>query len=237
MPEVQAAIREIGHLERNPGTLVGGARSQVIIPDLIVVKQENGEFLVTLHDGNVPNIKISRAYLRMLKGDRRKSQEVKKYVSEKLNAANWLIRSIEQRKITMVKVMNAIVEKQKEWFEKGPPHLRPLILQEVADSIGMHVSTVCRVTNDKYVQTPYGIFELKHFFGSGVEQEDGSEVATSQAKELLREMIQGEDRKKPLSDQRLVEILKEKGITVARRTISKYREQLNLLPARLRKEF
>jgi RNA polymerase sigma-54 factor len=101
----------------------------------------------------------------------------------------------------------------------------------------MHVSTVCRVTNDKYVQTPYGVFELKYFFGSGVEQEDGSEVATSEAKEILRELIQGEDRKKPLSDQRLVEILKEKGITVARRTISKYREQLNLLPARLRKEF
>jgi RNA polymerase sigma-54 factor len=195
---------------------VGGARSQVIIPDLIVVKQENGEFAVTLYDGNVPNIKISRAYMRMLKGDRQKSQEVKKYVSEKLNAANWLIRSIEQRKITMIKVMTAIVEKQKEWFEKGPPRLKPLILQEVADHIGMHVSTVCRVTNDKYAQTPYGVFELKYFFGSGVEQED---------------------RKKPLSDQRLVEILKEKGITVARRTISKYREQLNLLPARLRKEF
>jgi RNA polymerase sigma-54 factor len=237
MPDVQVAIREIGRLEPNPGTLVGGARTQIIIPDLIVTKLENGEFAVTLNDGNVPNIKISRSYVRLLKGEKRKSADVKKYVSEKLNAANWLIRSIEQRKITMIKVMNAIVEKQREWFEKGPPNLKPLILQEVATHIGMHVSTVCRVTNDKYAQTPFGIFELKYFFGSGVEQEDGSEVATSQAKEILRELIVAEDRKKPLSDQRLVEILKEKGIVVARRTISKYREQLGLLPARLRKEF
>jgi RNA polymerase sigma-54 factor len=235
--EVQQAVREIGKLEPNPGTLYSSGRPQTITPELLVTKLENGEFAVTLNDGNVPNIRVSRGYLEMLRKERKRSPEVKKYLSEKVNAANWLIRAIEQRKITMIKVMTAIVERQRVWFEKGPPHLRPLILQEIADIIHMHISTVCRVTNDKYVQTPYGIFELKYFFSSSVDQEDGSEVSTSRAKDILKELVDQEEKKHPLSDQHLAELLKEKGIQVARRTIAKYREQLNVLPARLRKEF
>ncbi len=235
--DVQQAVREIGHLEPNPGTLISSQKPQIITPELMVSKQDNGEFLVSLIDGNVPNIKISRPYLDLLRKEKKRTPEIKKYISEKLNSANWLIRAIEQRKVTMIKVMTAIVEKQKEWFEKGPPHLSPLRLQEIADIISMHISTVCRVTNDKYVQTPYGIFELKYFFGSGVEQDDGTEVSTSRAKDILKELVQQEAKKKPLSDQKLVDLLKERGIEVARRTISKYREQLSILPARLRKEF
>ena len=235
--EIQQAVREIGKLEPSPGTLYSGGRPQTITPELIVTKLENGEFAVTLNDGNVPSIRVSRAYIDLLRKERKRSPDVKKYLSEKVNAANWLIRAIEQRKITMIKVMTAIVERQREWFEKGPPHLRPLILQEIADIIHMHISTVCRVTNDKYVQTPYGIFELKYFFSSAVDQEDGSEVSTSRAKDILKELVDQEDKKRPLSDQRLAELLKAKGIEVARRTIAKYREQLSVLPARLRKEF
>jgi RNA polymerase sigma-54 factor len=235
--EVQQAVRDIGRLEPNPGTLISSQKPQIITPELIVTKQEDGEFLVTLNDGNVPNLRVSRPYLALLKKEKKRTPEIKKYISEKLNSANWLIRAIEQRKVTMIKVMTAIVEKQREWFEKGPPHLAPLRLQEIADMISMHISTVCRVTNDKYVQTPYGIFELKYFFGSGVEQQDGTEVSTSRAKDLLQELVTQEAKKKPLSDQKLVEMLKERGIEVARRTISKYREQLGILPARLRKEF
>jgi RNA polymerase sigma-54 factor len=235
--EVQEAINEIKKLEPYPGTLISAGKPQIIVPELIVAKMDNGEFTVSLADGNVPNIRVSRSYVDLLKKEKKRSPEIKKYISEKLNSANWLIRSIEQRKITMLKVMSAIVDKQKEWFQKGPPNLKPLILQEVANEISMHISTVCRVTNDKYVQTPYGIYELKYFFGSGVDQGDGTEVSTSQAKEMLKELIGQEDKKKPLSDQKLVELLSQKGINVARRTVSKYREQLNILPARLRKEF
>jgi len=216
---------------------VGASRPQAIAPELIVTKEETGDFLVSLADGNVPSLRVSRGYIDILRKEQKKNPEVRKYVSEKLNAANWLIRAIEQRRVTMLKVMNSIVEKQRDWFEKGPPNMRPLRLQEVADDISLHISTVCRVTNDKYVQTPYGIFELKHFFSSGVEQEDGSEVSTSRAKDMLRELVMQEPKNKPHSDQKLVKLLKDRGIEVARRTVSKYREQLGVLPARMRKEF
>ena len=235
--EVQTAIREIGHLDPNPGMLIGMARAQIIIPDVIVTKQENGEFLVSLNDGNVPNIKISRSYLRLLKTERRKNQDVKKYVSEKLNAANWLIRSIEQRKVTMVKVMTAIVEKQRLWFEKGPPNLRPLILQEVADRISMHVSTVCRVTNEKYAQTPFGIFELKYFFSTGLRSDDGENQSSTAICALIRNIIESEDKHKPLSDQKVTDLLKKQGTNVARRTIAKYREEMGILPAKMRRSY
>ncbi|MBL8025585.1 MAG: RNA polymerase factor sigma-54 [Fibrobacteres bacterium] len=235
--EVQTAIKEIGKLEPHPGTVVSEVRSVSIIPDLIVNKLNNGEFQITLNDGYVPNLRVSKEYIGMLRKETKKSSEVRKYVSEKLNAANWLVRAIEQRKVTMIRVMTSIVNKQKDWFEKGPPNLKPLRLQEVADDISMHISTVCRVSNDKYVQTPYGVYELKQFFSSGVEQEDGTEVSTQRARDLLKELVDGEEKKKPLSDQQLVDLMKDKGIEVARRTVSKYREQLGILPARLRKEF
>jgi len=235
--EVQNAVHDLSKFEPSPGTLIGSGRPQVIIPDLIVNKLENGEFSITLNDGSVPIMRVSQPYLNLLKRERKKSPDVRKYLSEKLNAANWLLRSIEQRKITMIKVMTAIVDKQRTWFEKGPPNLKPLILQEIADQISMHISTVCRVTNGKYVQTPYGIFELKYFFSGGVDQDDGTEMSTSGAKDLIKEFIDNENKKRPLSDQKLVEMLQQRGIQVARRTISKYREQMNVLPARLRKEF
>lgn len=233
---VQAALKDIGALEPRPGRLLNPDQSSPIVPDLLVEEVE-GKLVLMLNDRTIPSLRISRAYAGLLKKGSKASTEEKKFVREKLNSATWLIRAIEQRKSTMIKVMQAIIESQPEFFTQGPTHLRPLILQDVADKIGMHISTVSRVTNGKYVQTGHGIFELKYFFTAGVTQSDGSEVSSVATKEEIKKLIESEDAKKPLSDQRIVEILKDKGLDVARRTVAKYRDQLEILPARLRKQY
>ncbi len=234
--QVQSALRVIGTLEPRPGRLVSPTTAATIIPDLIVEEVE-GKLTLMLNDRSVPSLRISKAYANLLRKGSKASSDEKKFVREKLNSATWLIRAIEQRKSTMIKVMQAIIESQPEFFTKGPTHLRPLILQGVADKIGMHISTVSRVTNGKYVQTSHGIFELKYFFTAGVAQADGSEISSVTTRDEIRRQIEGEDPRKPLSDQKIVEILKEKGMDVARRTVAKYRDQLGLLPARLRKRY
>ncbi|MEO6096624.1 MAG: RNA polymerase factor sigma-54 [Fibrobacteria bacterium] len=234
--QIQAAMKEIGSLEPHPGRLVSVTLSNPITPDLLVEDVE-GELVLMLNDRTVPSLKISRAYAELLKKGSRASTDEKKYVREKLNSATGLIRAIEQRKSTMLKVMQAIIESQPDFFKVGPTHLRPLILQDVADKIGMHISTVSRVTNGKYVQTSHGIFELKYFFTAGVTQADGREVSSVTTKDEIKKLIESEDAKRPLSDQKIVEILKAKGLEVARRTVAKYRDQLEILPARLRKQY
>jgi len=165
-----------------------------------------------------------------------RSEELK-FVQDKLKSANWLIQTIEQRRRTMIKVMESIVEAQVEFFEKGPQALRPLTLQDVAEKIGMHESTVSRVTTNKYVQTPRGVLPLKYFFSSGLDTESGESVSSKMAMERIKELIEKEDRKKPLSDQKIAELLRREGLIVARRTVAKYRERMNILSARYRKEF
>jgi RNA polymerase sigma-54 factor len=237
MPEqIQSAMKEIGSLEPHPGRLVSATVANPITPDLIVEEVE-GELVLMLNDRTVPSLKVSRAYAELLKKGSRASTDEKKYVREKLNSATWLIRAIEQRKSTMLKVMQAIIESQPDFFKIGPTYLRPLILQDVADKISMHISTVSRVTNGKYVQTSHGIFELKYFFTAGVTQSDGREVSSVTTKDEIKKLIESEDPKKPLSDQKIVEILKSKELDVARRTVAKYRDQLEILPARLRKQY
>jgi RNA polymerase sigma-54 factor len=234
--QIQTAMREIGALEPHPGRLVSATMANPITPDLIV-EEVDGELVLMLNDRTVPSLKVSRAYAELLKKGSKASTEEKKYVREKLNSATWLIRAIEQRKSTMLKVMQAIIESQPDFFKEGPTHLRPLILQDVADKIGMHISTVSRVTNGKYVQTSHGIFELKYFFTAGVTQADGREISSVTTKDEIKKLIESEDTKRPLSDQKIVEILKAKGLDVARRTVAKYRDQLEILPARLRKQY
>jgi RNA polymerase sigma-54 factor len=234
--QVQAAMKEIGSLEPHPGRQVSATVATPITPDLIV-EDVDGELVLMLNDRSVPSLKVSRAYAELLKKGSRASTDEKKYVREKLNSATWLIRAIEQRKSTMLKVMQAIMESQPDFFKQGPTNLRPLILQDVADKIGMHISTVSRVTNGKYVQTSHGIFELKYFFTAGVTQADGREVSSVTTKDEIKKLIEAEDAKRPLSDQKIVEILKSKGLDVARRTVAKYRDQLEILPARLRKQY
>jgi RNA polymerase sigma-54 factor len=234
--QIQAAMKEIGSLEPHPGRLVSATVANPVTPDLIVEDVE-GELQLMLNDRTVPSLKVSRAYAALLKKGSRASTEEKKYVREKLNSATWLIRAIEQRKSTMIKVMQAIMDSQPDFFKIGPTHLRPLILQDVADKISMHISTVSRVTNGKYVQTGHGIFELKYFFTAGVTQADGREVSSVTTKDEIKKLIESEDPKKPLSDQKIVEILKANDLDVARRTVAKYRDQLEILPARLRKQY
>ena len=234
--QIQAAMKEIGSLEPHPGRLVNSTAANPVTPDLIVEEVE-GELVLMLNDRSVPSLKVSKAYSELLKKGSKANADEKKYVREKLNSATWLIRAIEQRKSTMIKVMQAIIDSQPDFFTKGPTHLRPLILQDVADKISMHISTVSRVTNGKYVQTGNGIFELKYFFTAGVTQSDGREISSVTTKDEIKQLIDSEEPKSPLSDQKIVEILKAKGLDVARRTVAKYRDQLEILPARLRKQY
>ena len=237
MNEIQEELTIIRKLNPKPGYQISQEKPSTIIPDLIVEKIE-GKFIVTLNDRSVPSLFISKAYADILKRGSKAKKEVKNYIREKFNSATWLIRSIEQRKSTMLKVMYAIIDKQPEFFEKGPPNLHPLKLQDIANIIDMHISTVSRVTNNKYVQTPHGIFELKYFFTEALgHNPDGTDISTIRIKTRLKEIVEGENTKKPLSDQKLSEILSQEGLKVARRTIAKYREQLKILPARLRQKY
>lgn len=235
--EVQEALEVVKTLNPKPGYSVSEENPSTIIPDLIVEKID-GEFVVMLNDRSVPQLHINRNYAKMIRRGSTARTEVKKYVREKLNGAAWLIRSIEQRRTTMLKVMYAIIDKQKDFFEKGPPNLNPLKLQDVADMIGMHISTVSRVTSNKYVQTIHGIYELKYFFTEALGQDsDGSDISVEKIKNRIRELVNEENSTRPLSDQRLSDILSREGLKVARRTVAKYREQLKILPARLRQKY
>ncbi|MCX7725609.1 MAG: RNA polymerase factor sigma-54 [Chitinispirillaceae bacterium] len=235
--EIQSAIEELKTLDPRPGHQFFREKSTLVVPDLIVEKID-GKFVVMLNDRSIPSLKISNAYAKILKNGKNISSEVRKFIKDKFNSASWLIRAIEQRKTTMIRVMYAIIEKQKEFFEKGPPNLKPLKLQDIAEMVNMHISTISRVTNNKYVQTPHGIFELKYFFTEGVsnKEKDGTEeeVSSEKIKIRIKELIENEDKKEPLSDQKIAELLKKEGMAVARRTVAKYREQLKLLPARMR---
>jgi RNA polymerase sigma-54 factor len=168
--------------------------------------------------------------------DESEGPKAKDYVTKKLRAARWIVQSIEQRRQTMIKVMEAIVKLQREFFEKGIGHLKPMTLQQVADEISMHESTVSRVTNKKYVQTPQGLFELKFFFSSGLRTLHGDDVSARSAKDVIVHLVEHEDKTNPMSDQAIADKLAERGIMISRRAVAKYREQLSILPARLRKK-
>ena len=237
--EVQAAADVVATLNPKPGFQVSSEEPKYVVPDLIVERVDD-EYLVLLNDRNVPRLRISSAYesvLRDKKSEDKNSDQAKtrEYIQGKLNSARWLIQTIEQRRRTMIKVMNCIIREQREFFDKGIACLRPLTLQQVARQIDMHESTVSRVCSGKYVQTPRGVFELKFFFSSGLETEDGEDVSARTAKDIIKTLIDEEDKKEPLSDQRIAELLHEKGLKIARRTVAKYREQLSILPARFRR--
>lgn len=228
-------LEEISRLSLRPGYQAGDSTAPTKVPDMMVVENEDGEYEVRLIDGSVPRLRISNTYRNLLTAEGT-SKGDKKYIRDKLKAADLLIKSIGQRKATMLRVMNAIVQKQRPFFVKGPGHLKPLILQDIAEEIGMHISTVNRVTNGKYVQTQYGVFEIKKFFSSGVDQGDGSEVSAEAAKSAIRRLVDNEERGKPLSDDQIVKMLEKENLKLARRTVSKYREQMGILPSRVRKK-
>jgi RNA polymerase sigma-54 factor len=237
LKDVQDAIDILKTITPKPGYQYNPEGSSTIIPDLIVEKID-GEFVVMLNDRSIPSLHINKAYANLLKKGSTAKGDVKKYVREKFNSASWFIKSIEQRKNTMLRVMYAILERQTNFFEKGPPNLNPLKLQDIADMIEMHISTVSRVTSNKYVQTRHGIFELKYFFTEAVgHDEEGADISSERIKNRIRELVEAESTKKPLSDQKIAELLEKENLGVARRTVAKYREQLKILPARMRQKY
>jgi RNA polymerase sigma-54 factor len=232
--EVQDAADAISHLDPKPGLKYSAEPEQYVIPDLIVEKIDQ-EYMVFANDTSLPRLQISQAYREVAQNKKEFTGETKDFISAKLNSANWMVQAIEQRRQTMLKVMHFIVDRQREFFERGVQYLRPLTLREVADHIEMHESTVSRVTNKKYVQTPRGVYPLKYFFSSGLSTTSGEDISARGVKDKIKTLVGDEDSTKPLTDQAIVKLLKIDGVNIARRTVAKYRDQLGLLPARMRK--
>jgi RNA polymerase sigma-54 factor len=233
--EVVEAADIIGHLEPRPGRAFGGDEPVYIIPDIYVHKV-NDDFHIVLNDDGMPRLRINGLYRDVLSRGNGASKDTKEYVQEKVRSALWLIKSIHQRQRTIYRVMESIIKYQREFFERGINHLKPLNLRDVAEDIEMHESTVSRVTTAKYVNTPQGIFELKFFFNSSINRVVGDAVASESVKERIRKLITAEDTRRPLSDQRIAEMLKVANIDIARRTVTKYRESLNILSSTKRRE-
>ncbi|MGD8305825.1 MAG: RNA polymerase factor sigma-54 [Ignavibacteria bacterium] len=240
---LKKTVELIQSLNPKPGE--GNSESEElnqITPDFVLEKVEDN-FIITLNDRSMPSVTISRQYLEMFTSRKKKKRkknnrdkETYKFLREKFESAKWFIACIQQRRETLLRIMQAILERQFEFFEKGAKYLRPMIYKDIAEAINMDISTISRVVNGKYVQSPMGIHELKYFFSEGLSTDSGEEVSNKHIKERLKEIIDEEDKKKPFSDDKLAELLNKEGIHIARRTVAKYREQLRIPVARLRKE-
>jgi len=231
LEEIYEAAKVIMEFDPRPGRQYSSDDPHYVTPDVYIHKVADKYFVVPNDDG-LPKLKISGFYKNAMGN----SSQSKDYVQDKLRSAQWLIRSIQQRQRTIIKVAESILKFQREFFDKGIAHLKPLILRDVAEDIGMHESTVSRVTTSKYVHTPQGIFELKFFFNSGISRTNGEDLASQAVKSKIKELVGAEDPKRPHSDQKIVELLKKGGIDIARRTVAKYREQLGILSSSKRKQ-
>jgi RNA polymerase sigma-54 factor len=231
---VQSAADQLSRLDPKPGLKYSEQSDGYIIPDLIVEKI-GGRYQVFLNDTGMPRLRLSRSYQEIARDKKKMTPENREFIASKMNSANWMIQAIEQRRQTMLKVMNFIVDRQRDFFEKGIEYLKPLTLREVAEVINMHESTVSRVTNEKYVQTPRGVLPLKFFFSSALSTASGEDASARSIRAKLEKMVSEENSGKPLTDQQIVHLFQEQGIQIARRTVAKYRDQLGILPARMRK--
>ncbi len=231
---VQSAADALASLDPKPGLKYSGRDDGYITPDLIVDKIDGG-YKVFLNDTGMPRLRLSRAYQEVTRDRKKLTPENREFIAAKMNSATWMIQAIEQRRQTMLKVMNFIVDRQRDFFEKGIEYLKPLTLREVAEVINMHESTVSRVTNEKFVQTPRGVLPLKFFFSSALSTSSGEDASARSIRAKLEKMVADEDTGKPLTDQQIVHLFQEQGIKIARRTVAKYRDQLGILPARMRK--
>ncbi|OEU77379.1 MAG: RNA polymerase sigma-54 factor [Desulfuromonadales bacterium C00003107] len=236
LDDVLGAARIISGLDPRPGRAYSQEDIHYITPDIFVYKISE-EYVVVLNDEGLPNLRINSFYRNALTGSANVDKKAGEYIQEKLRGAMWLIKSIHQRQRTIYRVTKSIVKFQKEFFDKGIEHLKPLVLRDVAEDIEMHESTVSRVTTNKYVQTPRGLFELKYFFNSGINTTVGASIASESVKSKIKEIVASENIKKPFSDQKIVDMLRQQGIDIARRTVTKYREMLGIRSSTERKRF
>ena len=235
MEEIQRAVSIIQALEPKPGRSYSADETIYISPDIYVFKVGD-DYEIMLNEDGLPKLRINPYYKDVLTRQKAVPESVRTYIQDKLKSAAWLIRSIHQRQRTIYKVTESIVKFQREFLDKGITHLKPLVLRDVAEDIQMHESTISRVTTNKYLYTPQGLFELKFFFNSAISSMDGGTVASESVKEHIRNIIKMENKAKPYSDQEIAEILKKMNINVARRTVAKYRETMGILPSRKRKK-
>jgi RNA polymerase sigma-54 factor len=231
LDRVMESVEEIMSLEPKPGRRFGGSDSRYIVPDVVVQKMGT-EYVVVLNEDGIPRLRVNSLYRSLLRSS---GDEARQYVEQKLRSAVWLIKSVDQRQRTLRKVTQSIVKFQREFLDKGLPYLRPLSLRDVGEDIGMHESTISRVTTNKYVETPQGLFELKFFFHSGIQSGNGEMVSSVSVKKMIQDLLANEDPSKPLSDQEVAQILKGRGLVIARRTVAKYREELGILPSHQRR--
>jgi RNA polymerase sigma-54 factor len=235
MDTLKKVIELIQRLNPKPGEGEFSAQENYITPDFIV-ENDKGEFLITLNDRNLPTLRINKAYRDLVAPKGKKApKEAKDFIKQKFEAAKWFIASIHQRRETLMKVMRAIVERQHQWFEEGEV-LKPMIYKDIAEVVGVDISTISRVVNSKYVQTEFGVHSLKEFFTSGLETESGEDVSNQMIKQRIKEIISNEDPQKPLNDDRIAAMVGSEGVKIARRTVAKYREQLAIPIARLRRK-
>ena len=232
--ELKEHINIITHLDPKPGARHTSSQSHYVIPDVYISKDED-QYVAMLNDEGMPQLRISSVYRRMLDKSSNNSTETRSYVKEKFRSALWLIKSVDQRQKTIHKVATSIINFQREFLDHGIEHLRPLVLRDVANDIGMHESTVSRVVNNKYMHTPQGVFEMKYFFHSGIHSAYGESVSSVTIKQRIKKIVDDEDPQKPLSDSRIVGLLQSDGLILARRTIAKYREELRILTSSQRK--
>jgi RNA polymerase sigma-54 factor len=233
--EVQDAAENIANLEPNPGRAYLPDNQQYVVPE-VFVQRSGDDFIVTTNNAEIPHLRISNTY-KDLMSQANSSPEVREYIREKIRAGKFLIKSLHQRQQTILNIANEIVKRQREFMEKGVAYLKPMTMVQVAEVVGVHETTVSRAVSNKYIETPQGVFEMKYFFTSGIPTGSGTSVSNTSVKEKLSEMIKHEDAAKPLSDEEIVKRLKEDGIVIARRTVAKYRSELNILPSHLRKTY
>jgi len=234
LEHVKEIIDHIIKLNPKPGEGYLTFENNYIIPDL-EVKKEEGEFKISLHDWNIPHLRINNEYRKMMLDKKKSNKETRDFIRQRLESARWLINSIHQRRTTILRTMEAIIDKQQDFFEFGPEYLKPMILKDIAEEINMDISTISRVTNGKYVQTEWGVFELKSFFSEKYTTDDGEDVSNKKIKALIKRIVDKEPPDKPYNDQKISQMLKIKGFPVARRTVAKYREQMSIPVSRLRR--
>jgi RNA polymerase sigma-54 factor len=234
--DVYGLINELKELSPYPGSAISPENPVYVIPETTVEKSPEGEFILDSSDDNLPSLKISNLYMKLLENPDTPA-ETKEYIKNKLLSGKMLIKSIEQRQSTIKKISQVIIDSQHDFFKKGIEHLRPMTMQQVADKLGVHETTISRAISNKYIKTPNGLFEFKFFFSSGFQSSGGEELSSKSVKEKIRDLIVKENPSKPLSDSKISKILKESGIPVARRTVAKYREKIGIQSSHLRKKF